>query len=92
MRTIQAQFDGAALRRATRFFAGTLEDIFNELLQNARRAGASEVRMSVRPDGTEEDGGRSGQRQLFLPAATIRIAGLQDRVSRVEYLEFSYCC
>ena len=36
--------------------------------------------------------GRCGQRQLFLPAATIGIAGLQGLVSRVEDLEFSYCC
>ena len=33
-----------------------------------------------------------GQRQLFLPAATIGIAGLRVLVSRVEDLEFSSCC
>ncbi len=30
-----------ALDKATRLFNATLEDIFNELIQNARRAGAS---------------------------------------------------
>lgn len=45
-RTIQAHIHEKALSRVTRMFSSGLGDIFNETLQNARRAGASRVRIS----------------------------------------------
>ena len=46
-RTIRARIHESAVRRVTRTYAATLAEIFTELLQNARRAGASRVRISV---------------------------------------------
>ena len=42
---IRARIHDSAIRRVTRTFAATLGDIFTELLQNARRAGAARVRV-----------------------------------------------
>ena len=39
----RAQVSPKILEKAPRFFNGTFSDIFNELLQNARRAGATRV-------------------------------------------------
>ncbi len=52
-RTIRARIHGSALKRVTRTFAATLADIFAETLQNARRAGATRVRVRLAgsPDG-----------------------------------------
>ena len=44
--TIRARVHDSALKRVTRFFASTLYDIFTETLQNARRAGATRVRVT----------------------------------------------
>ena len=53
---IRARVHASALARVTRFFTSSLGDIFNELLQNARRAGAN--RVSVATEGLLEcDGG-----------------------------------
>ena len=50
-RTIQARIHETALARVPRMFSSGLNDIFNESLQNARRAGATCVRISVdRPE------------------------------------------
>ena len=46
-RTIRARIHESAVRRVTRVYAATLGDIFAELLQNARRADAARVRISV---------------------------------------------
>ena len=46
-RTIRARIHESAVRRVTRIYAATLAEIFVELLQNARRADAARVRMSV---------------------------------------------
>lgn len=43
IKSISATVSPNALGKATRFFNATLADILNELLQNARRAGAGEV-------------------------------------------------
>ena len=51
---IRARIHDSALRRVTRTFAATLGDIFTELFQNARRAGATRVRVAV---GGPGDGG-----------------------------------
>ena len=44
---IRASIHDSTLKRVTRMFAATLGDIFTELLQNARRAGAARVRVVV---------------------------------------------
>ncbi len=46
--TVRARVHDGALARVTRMYAATLADIFAELLQNARRAGAARVRVTVR--------------------------------------------
>ncbi len=45
--TIRARVYEGALKRVTRFFASTLTDAFIETLQNARRSGATGVRVTV---------------------------------------------
>ena len=48
-RTIRARIHESAVKRVTRTYAATLAEIFTELLQNARRADAARVRISVEP-------------------------------------------
>ena len=45
--TIRARVHESALKRVTKFFASTLTDAFTETLQNARRSGATRVRVTV---------------------------------------------
>ena len=52
---IRARVHDGALRRVTRFFSSTPADIFSELLQNARRAGAN--RVGVDTEGLPEGEG-----------------------------------
>jgi hypothetical protein len=47
MTTIQAQVSPATLSKVSRLFNSSLTDCFNELLQNARRAGASTVTITL---------------------------------------------
>jgi len=47
IKTIQARTSEKALSKVTRLFNASLEDILNELLQNARRAGATVVRVEL---------------------------------------------
>lgn len=44
---IRSQVDPAAVTKVTRLFNNTIGDVLSELIQNARRAGASQVDMSV---------------------------------------------
>ena len=44
---LRARVSPEAISKVTRIFNGSLDDIFNELLQNARRAGASMVAISA---------------------------------------------
>ena len=54
-RTIRARIHESAVKRVTRTYAATLAEIFTELLQNARRADAARVRISVgRTPGGED--------------------------------------
>jgi hypothetical protein len=46
MRTIQAKVNSRLLTKASRLFTGTLEGRTTEILQNARRAGATEVEIA----------------------------------------------
>ena len=55
-RTIRARIHESAVRRVTRTYAATLAEIFAELLQNARRAAATRVRISVQPAAAGEGG------------------------------------
>ena len=59
MRTIQARVNTRLLAKASRLFTGTLEGRVIEILQNARRAGATEVHIT-NTDGivTVGDNGR----------------------------------
>ena len=54
-RTIRARIHENAVRRVTRTYAATLAEIFAELLQNARRANAARVRISVERTAVGED-------------------------------------
>lgn len=51
--TIRAVVDPQAITRVTRLFNGTLADVLNELLQNARRAGATRVDVEMHHDGEQ---------------------------------------
>ncbi len=54
--TIRARIHQNALKRVTRFFSSTLTDAFVEALQNARRSGATRVRVTVgTPAGQSAD-------------------------------------
>ena len=59
MRTIQARVNTRLLNKASRLFTGTLEGRVIEILQNARRAGATEVHI-INTDGivTVQDNGQ----------------------------------
>lgn len=46
MKTIQAKVNSRLLTKASRLFTGTLEGRITEILQNARRAGATEVEIA----------------------------------------------
>ena len=46
METIQAKVSERLLTKASRLFTGTLDGRIIEILQNSRRAGATEVRIS----------------------------------------------
>ncbi len=49
MPTIQAAVSSKILSKVDRLFSNTLSDIFIELLQNARRAGATLVQITTEP-------------------------------------------
>ena len=51
-REIRARIHNDALQRVTRFFTASIHDIFPELLQNARRAGATRVDVHIAPRTT----------------------------------------
>ena len=55
-RTIRARIHESAVKRVTRTYAATLVEIFTELLQNARRADAARVRISVERANVENTG------------------------------------
>ncbi|MCY4488858.1 MAG: hypothetical protein OXF11_17315, partial [Deltaproteobacteria bacterium] len=45
--TIRARVHESALKRVTKLYASSLGDVFTETLQNARRSGATRVRVTV---------------------------------------------
>ena len=45
--TIRARIHESALKRVTKLYASSLADVFTETLQNARRSGATRVRVTV---------------------------------------------
>lgn len=51
---IRARIDDAALKRVTRSYSASLADIFAETLQNARRAGATGVRVTLDGSGNTD--------------------------------------
>ena len=74
-RTIRARIHESAVKRVTRTYAATLAEIFTELLQNARRADAARVRISV--ERAADDPGRSGEPQFAITVADDG-AGIAD--------------
>ena len=44
---LRARVSPEAISKVTRIFNGTLDDIFNELFQNARRAGAGSIAVNA---------------------------------------------
>lgn len=48
--TIRAEAHVSAIKSVTRLYNGSIEDITNELLQNARRAGATQVKICFDPE------------------------------------------
>ena len=67
---IHARLHEGAIRRVTRIYAARLADIFTETLQNARRAGASRVRVTI-------GGGPAGEVSLTVTVADDG-AGIAD--------------
>ena len=62
---IRARIHDSALKRVTRIYASTLSDVLIETLQNARRAGATRVRIAIgtladRSAGTGSGAGETG--------------------------------
>ena len=53
MQTIEAKVSARILSKADRLFTNRLSQIFVELLQNARRAGASLVTVTTSPSPTD---------------------------------------
>ena len=55
--TLRATLHPDALKRVTRMYGATLEDVIGELFQNARRAGATHVTATIaaNPDATRDD-------------------------------------
>ena len=71
-RRIRASIDDRALKRVTSFFNGTALDIMTELLQNARRAGATRIDVETTRQGfTVADNGRG----IADPAVLLRFGG-----------------
>ena len=66
MQTIQAQVNPRLLSKADRLFTGTLAGRIIEMLQNARRAGATTVHI-INQDGlvTVCDNGRGIETEVF---------------------------
>jgi hypothetical protein len=67
--TIQAQVSSSTLSKVSRLFNASLTDCLNELLQNARRAGASTVKITLPADRyltIEDDGTGISNSQTLL--------------------------
>ena len=83
-RTIRARIHESAVRRVTRTYAATLAEIFTELLQNARRAGATGIHIAV--ECAADDAGTPGE-----PAFTVTLsddgAGIADPAVLVSFGE-----
>ncbi len=77
--TIRARVHDSALERVTRFFASTLYEIFVETLQNARRAGAARVRVTVGTAvGQPADCGTEPSEARLTVTVTDDGAGIED--------------
>lgn len=83
MMKFTANVSDQAMGKVSRLFNASMEDIFNELLQNARRAGATEIRVTTDPSFVtiQDDGpGISDPRVLF----SLGQSGWHDKVIRSE--------
>ena len=80
-RRIRASIDARALKRVTNFFNGTALDIMTELLQNARRAGATRIDVQTTREGFRvTDNGRG----IADPAVLLRFGGSEWNAATVE--------
>ncbi len=75
--TIRARVHDSALKRVTRFFASTLYDVFTETLQNARRAGAARIRVTVAVGQPAADAPEPSETPLTVTIADDG-AGIED--------------
>ena len=80
-RHIRASIDARALKRVTSFFNGTAFDIMTELLQNARRAGATRIDVDTTREGFRiTDDGRG----IADPAVLLRFGGSEWDAATIE--------
>ena len=82
-RTVTARIDTAAMNKVTRFFNASTDAIIGEMLQNARRAGATEVRITTHDNQItiEDDGMGIGDPQQLLEFGA---SGWNDERSKAE--------
>ena len=76
--TVRARVHDSALRRVTRMYAATLPDIFAELLQNSRRAGAASVCVTVRNVDDPDTAGNHDLKAGLAVTVTDDGAGITD--------------
>jgi len=85
--TIRTSVSQQAITKVTRLFNGTIADVLNELLQNARRAGATAVAIELLdPDGQPTLAVRDDGRGIADPAVLVSLgrSGWDDSILRRE--------
>ena len=87
-RTIRARIHESAVRRVTRIYSATLADILAEALQNARRAGATHVHLTVERRAVGPGAGKvatierwAGERRAGEPGFTITVSDDGDGIA-----------
>lgn len=84
MKTIQAKVNPRLLTKASRLFTGTLEGRIIEILQNARRAGATSVEITNRPDGTVVVQDNGSGIETFAKLLDLGGSGWNDELEQSE--------
>ena len=80
---LRASINGLAMKKVTRFFNATTEAIIGEMLQNARRAGATKVRIRIKPKTITMDDNGVG---IAEPSQLLEFgsSGWSDQRTRAE--------
>ena len=85
-RPIRARVDDGAIEKVTRFYAGTIDEMFNETFQNARRAAATRIDVTLCEDtelGTtidiHDDGEGIADPQMLLSFGASAWGGTEAR-------------